>query len=69
MWKLACCVLAIHVAGFELFGQQTPAKEDSTVLATIGEETVTEADFQLFWPSTTSPRKPRRKSGRSCSIT
>ena len=61
MWKLACCVLAIHVAGFELFAQQTPAKEDSTVLATIGEETVTEADFQLFCAIHNVPEETQAK--------
>lgn len=56
MSKLACCVLAVHLTALSLFADQAPDKKNnSTVLATVGEESITEADLQLSAAIVNSP--------------
>lgn len=49
MWKLATCALAVYLAGSCAAADSPRGKPDpADVLATVGDEAVTEADFQLF---------------------
>lgn len=49
MSKLACSLLAVHLAAFCLCAKDQPATADpQAVLATVGDDKITEADYQLY---------------------
>ncbi len=49
MGKLAVCLLAVHLTLFgRLAGDENAPFAPKTVLATVGDNAITEADFQLF---------------------
>jgi parvulin-like peptidyl-prolyl isomerase len=50
-------LLAVHLADVRLAVAEPAAEKSTTVLATIGEEPITEADFQLFCAIRSIPRE------------
>ncbi len=64
MSKFACCLLAVHLTAPVFAADKTPEKKSNTsVLATVGDESVTEADLQLYAAiiNTPIPEDPARR--------
>jgi parvulin-like peptidyl-prolyl isomerase len=61
MSKLACSLLAVYLTALNLSADEKPAPADpKAVLATVGADKITEADFQLFCTVQHIPAKERQ---------